>query len=54
MWVVGIRWFSLHDLLLDQLIKGMEIRRSVALGATLSLCKVVLEGCDLGMKLLVE
>ena len=52
MWVVGIRRFSLHDPLLNQLVEGMEIKRSIAIRFALNLCKVVLEGNDLGLELL--
>ena len=44
---------SLHDPLLDQLIED-KIGRSVVLELTPSLCWIVLEGCDLGLELLVE
>jgi len=49
-----VRQLGLHDLLLDQLIEGMEIGRLVALGVILSLCKVVPESCDLGLEQLAK
>jgi len=52
------RWVAqrlgLHDPLLDDLIEGKEIRRPVILKLAPSLCLIVLEGCDLGLELLVD
>ena len=53
-WAWVVRQLGLHDLLLDQHVEGMEIRRPIVLRVTLRLCRIVLEGCDLGLKLFVE
>ena len=53
-WDQVLRQFGLHDLLLDQLVKGVETRVSSVLGVIFSPCVVVLEGCDLSLELLVE
>ena len=37
---------GLHDPLLDELVEGKEIGRSVVLELASSLCWIVLEGCD--------
>ena len=39
---------------MDQLVEGIEIRRYVARVVALSLCRVVLESCDLGLNLLLK
>ena len=49
-----MRQLGLHDPLLDQLVESVEIRGPVALGVTFYLRRVVLEGCDLGLELLIE
>jgi len=43
-----------HDSFLDQFIEGMEISGPPALRIALCLRGVILEGCDLGLELLVE
>ena len=53
-WNYVVRQLGFHDLLLDQLVEGMEIGGPVALELVLSLCRVVLEGYDSGMELLVK
>ena len=50
----ALRQLGLHDSPLDQLIEGKKTRGSSALGITLCSSGVVLEGCDLSLKLLVE
>ena len=44
----------LHDPLLDQLIKDMEIRGPVVLGVTLCPCGVILKGGHLSLELLIK
>ena len=53
-WNQVLRQLGLHDLFLDQLVEGMETMGSVAFEVTFCLCRVVPEGCNLGLKLLVE
>ena len=53
-WNRVIRQLGLLDQLLDQLIKGPEVGRTVVVRVTLHLHWVILEGGDLGQKLLVE
>jgi len=49
-----LRQLGLHDPFLDQLVEGMKTQGSVRLEVALCLCRVVLDGCDLGLELLVE
>ena len=49
-----VRQLGLHDLLLDQLVEDMEIGRPLAFRVVLSLCRVALEGYNLGLELLVK
>ena len=49
-----MRQFGLYNPLLNPLVEGMEIGRLVAFGVALSLCRVVMEGCDSGLELLVK
>ena len=50
----ALRQLGLHDLFLDQLIEGIKIQEPPALRIALRLRRVLLEGCDLGLELLVE
>ena len=45
---------ALHDPLLDKLVEGVEIWGHPALGVTFCVHRVVLEGGDLSLELLVE
>ena len=49
-----LRQLRLYDSFLDQLVKGIETRGSVALEVALCLRRAVLYGCNLGLELLVE
>ena len=49
-----VQWLGLYDPLLDQLIEGKKIGRPIVSKLAPSLCWIVLEGCDLGLELLVE
>ena len=45
---------GLHDPLLDELVEGKKIGRPVVLELTPSICRIILEGCNLVLELLVE
>jgi len=49
-----LRQLGLLDLLLDQFIEGMKIQRPPILGVAFCSCKVVLEGDELSLKLLIK
>ena len=53
-WDQVLTQLDLDDLFLGQLVEGMETRRSIALEIALCLRKVVLEGNNLSLELLVE
>jgi len=53
-WDQVLRQFGLHDLLLDQLVEGVETLGSSILKVALCPCGVVLEGDYLSLELLVE
>ena len=53
-WDHVLRQLGLHDPLLDQFIEGMENRGSPVLGIAFCSRRVVLEGDNLSLELLIE